>query len=94
MSKASEQELAELHGVVAKELKKVIEGEAATAAHFGAAIAFLKNNSITADASKDEGLKELSDALTRRRQQKKQDFREAAEAFGKSLGDSPSGLVN
>ena len=96
MSKASEEKLAVLHGVVAEELTTILGTEAATAAHFGAAIAFLKNNNITADAATNEGLNALKDKLARRRAEKKKDFREQADAFADRLGDGGfhTGLPN
>mgnify|MGYP006348582141 FL=1 len=39
----------------------------ATAAEISAAIAFLKNNNITADAATNQGLHDLSEALKNRR---------------------------
>ncbi len=97
MSKASEAELSELHGTIARELTKVIkdgvelptkDGEGTTrmtapAAYFGVAVALLKNNNITADPEKNEELKELNEKLQARRQSKRSElnFREAAEDF-------------
>lgn len=77
MSKASEQELAALHGAVARKLAEIIRGpedpEAAPApaAYFAAALAMLKQNNITADASKNEELDDLSRALQEKRKQNK-----------------------
>lgn len=96
MSKASEAELSDLHGALARGLKDIItdgvevptkEGSVkvtAPAAYFGAAVALLKNNNITADPSKNEELDALTKALQARRQGKRNDlnaFQEAAEAF-------------
>lgn len=101
MSKASEQELAELHGALARGLKDIItdgadvvtkEGVAkvtAPAAYFGVAVALLKNNNITADPEKNEELRDLNDKLQARRQSKRTElnFRRAAEDFAeKHLG--------
>lgn len=103
MSKASEQELSDLHGALARGLKDIIsdgvevptkEGSVkvtAPAAYFGAAVALLKNNNITADPSKNEELSDLNALLQKRRQSKKDElnFREAAEDFAdKHLGGS------
>lgn len=87
MSKASEEDLATLHGEVARALTGVISegvpvvvrGEEkdsvvkvpAPAAYFAAAITLLKNNAITADVSKNEELSDLSKALADRRKKAK-----------------------
>ena len=75
MSKASEAELSDLHGALARGLTDIIkdgvevptkEGSVkvtAPAAYFGAAVALLKNNNITADPSKNEELDALTKAL-------------------------------
>lgn len=104
MSKASEAELSELHGALARGLTDIIkdgvevptkEGSArvtAPAAYFGAAVALLKNNNITADPSKNEELDALTKALQARRQGKRNDlnaFQEAADDFAdKHFGGS------
>lgn len=96
MSKASEAELSKLHGELARGLTTIIsegvevptkEGSVkvtAPAAYFGAAVALLKNNNITADPSKNEELDALTKALQARRQGKRNnlnDFQQAAEDF-------------
>lgn len=97
MSKASEDKLGELHGVIATELASII-AEGATVmtkdgdpvkvsagpAYFGAAIAFLKNNNITADPATDAGLLDLQRTLSARRKDRKASLTgldEAADAF-------------
>lgn len=80
MAKASESALGTLHAAVAEALTDVIangavvtdkEGEAvritAPAAYLGAAIAFLKNNNITADAETNAGLSRLREQLNQRK---------------------------
>lgn len=86
MSKASEKALGDLHAAVAMSLANAIsaprytdEGEAingtegtmVSAAVLSAAITFLKNNNITADADTNEGLKGLKDQLEARRKDRK-----------------------
>lgn len=79
MSKASEQELSELHGVIARQLKTIIndgvpagEGTApASAAYFMAGLAMLKQNNITADANSNSDLRDLSEALAAKRKLQK-----------------------
>jgi hypothetical protein len=104
VSKASEQELAELHGALARGLKDIItdgaevmtkEGVAkvtAPAAYFGAAVALLKNNNITADPATDAGLQALTAALQKKRTDRKASmntgFTEAAEEFANKLDGS------
>lgn len=61
MSKASEEALAGLHLIVAEGLSERLQGEDAKAADFTAAIAFLKNNGITADLASSKALKNLLD---------------------------------
>lgn len=51
------------------------------------AITFLKNNSITADVEQDQGLRELSERLNRKRQASKQALQEAAQQFAERNGD-------
>lgn len=110
MTKATEQELAALHGALARGLKDIITDGAevatkegtvkvtAPAAYFGAAVALLKNNNITADPTTDEGLRGLAEALQAKRTARKKsmvNFEEAAIAFGESMGsDGFPGLVN
>ena len=104
MSKASEDALGALHAAVADQLSTIIkdgvkavdkEGEvvtlAAGPAYFGAAIAFLKNNNITADPSVDEGLQDLQRTLAARRRSRKDSLSgldEAAAAFAAINGEA------
>lgn len=80
---ATEEDLGELHGAIARTLTTVCsegavvldkEGNAmrvtAPAVYIGAAIAFLKNNNITASPSKNKDLAALKDTLGKRRQRK------------------------
>lgn len=84
MSKATEQELATLHGAIARGLTEIVsegvtivdkEGEAvklpASAAYYMAAITFAKNNNITADAAANEDLAALNRALAEKRKTQK-----------------------
>lgn len=87
MTKATEQELAELHGAIARGLTDVIaNGQAivvgrgedekiekvqASAAFFMAGIAMLKQNNITADAAGNADLQALNKALAERRTKQK-----------------------
>lgn len=88
MSKASEADLADLHGTIARTLADVIaegstvvvgrgddatvEKVTASAAYIMAGIAFLKNNNITADAGSNEELDALQRAVAERRQRSKE----------------------
>lgn len=63
MSKASVDALADLHGAIASELTRRIKENEASAADIGAAIKFLKDNSITADVENNEQLQSLRDKL-------------------------------
>jgi len=66
MSRATEAALSALHGVVAAELtRRIVESEA-TAADIGAAIKFLKDNSITASIEDNAALSELKQKLDQR----------------------------
>lgn len=88
MSKATEDDLGDLHATVARGLKAALEAEP-TAAIFGAAIAFLKNNNITADPSRNSDLAELQDKLAARRKEKKlslTSLREAQDDFERMIG--------
>ena len=86
MGKATESELGELHGAVARALTEVIEngivvgttGEdntpikaPAPAAYLVAALAMLKQNNITADPSTNKGLADLSARLAAKRKEGK-----------------------
>ncbi|QYD70155.1 hypothetical protein KZJ38_07570 [Paraburkholderia edwinii] len=63
MSKATQEALSELHGVVAKELTRRINENEASAADIGAAIKFLKDNHITAAIEDNSHLKDLKKKL-------------------------------
>jgi hypothetical protein len=87
MSKASESDLSDLHGVIARTLSDVIsegstvvvgkgndtavEKVTASAAYIMAGITFLKNNNITADAGSNKELDDLHKAMATRRQESK-----------------------
>lgn len=61
MSRATDDALGALHGVVAKTLKEKIESGEYTAADMGNAIKFLKDNGINADPDTDPSLQEFKD---------------------------------
>lgn len=93
---ASDKDLGELHSAVAVALKNVITNgvptENGTApappAYLGAAIAFLKNNNITADLTKNEDLQDLQNALNKRRSRLTPEaLQDAAREFAASNGD-------
>lgn len=95
MSKASEDALGELHGEVARTLTEIVrvrkDGDSLIvpgAAHIAAAIAFLKNNNITADASSNAELDELNRTLKERRARGKGrlNLTEAVETLERDLG--------
>lgn len=100
MSKASEDALCNLHKVVAEALTVAvtpreieIEGKPEvilpSAAHLGAAIAFLKNNNITADPATNKELSDLEQALQARRGRRlsQKDLDDAARTFAMANGD-------
>lgn len=72
---ASDKTLGALHAAVATALTEVIQGTVteegeripAPAPYFGAAIAFLKNNNITADVTTNDELSALQKALADKR---------------------------
>ena len=71
---ASDKTLGALHAAVATALTEVIQGTEvegvrvpAPAPYFGAAIAFLKNNNITADVTTNDELSALQKALADKR---------------------------
>ena len=68
--KAKEDALAVLHGVIAEYLTLKLMTGRATAAEVGAAITFLKNNSITADPATNAALADLRQKLKDRRDRK------------------------
>lgn len=89
MSKATEDELGKLHAIVARGLAAQLTGPEPTAAAFGAAISFLKNNNITADPTRNSDLLDLQDKLVQRRKEKKlslTQLREAQDDFEKLVG--------
>lgn len=94
--KATEDHLGILHGVVAEYLTLKLSSGKATAAEVGAAITFLKNNSITADPSTNLALSNLSRTLAERRTKRggltKQGEVEADEAFRAVMGNQMPGL--
>lgn len=102
MSKASESALGELHAAVAGALTNVIQAtdketgvSLCTAAHLGAAIAFLKNNNITADPDTNKGLTALRDAIQRKRLDAKSSMagkQRAAEDLERALAGEIPGL--
>lgn len=97
---ASDKKLGDLHAKVANALTEQVDGYIETdsegkertvrpsPALLGAAIAFLKNNNITADAEENSELRDLSKALAARRAKKVPQavLDEAAEAFSASHG--------
>lgn len=102
MAKASEDALGALHKAVAEALTQAVtptevdlgDGKKGTvlpsAAHLGAAIAFLKNNNITADPATNKELHGLEAALQARRQKRglsQTDLDDAARAFAAANGD-------
>lgn len=100
-TKASESALGELHAAVANALIGVIDAKdeagvpLCTAAHLGAAIAFLKNNNITADPDTNKGLTDLRDALQRKRLDAKSSMagkQRAAEDLERTLSGEIPGL--
>ncbi|MGA4005363.1 hypothetical protein ACI2US_03215 [Ralstonia nicotianae] len=70
MSKASTAELESLHAAVAKELQRRIDKEEASAADIGAAIKFLKDNSITAVIEDNSTMAALQEKLRARREKR------------------------
>lgn len=102
MTTASEQELSEMHGEVARKLTtilrdgvEVVKGEEVTvvtapAAYFAVAVTMLKNNNITATKN-NEALKGLRDELAQRRAKAKgklndRALRDANEDLDRQLG--------
>ncbi len=90
---ATEDALGALHKKVADVLTEALDGENINGAVLGAAITFLKNNSITADVQHNEGLSKLSEALQRKRERSKdrlKEFQQAEAEFHRSVGDPGS----
>jgi hypothetical protein len=55
--------LTQLHGLIAKELADLIKNGEATAAHFSAAITFLKNNGIDCDGMQNPETQSLAESM-------------------------------
>lgn len=96
-AKASEDKLGLLHGVVAEYLTLKLMTGAATAAEVGAAITFLKNNSITASPSTNAAISNLTRTLAERKARKggkltAAEGKEAEEAFQSLMGRDMPGL--
>lgn len=91
--RATEDKLGDLHGVVAEYLTLAISTGAVSPAVLGAAISFLKNNSITASPSTNEALSRLSQTLQERRTKRggltPAVAKEAEGAFGDLMGTMP-----
>ena len=102
---ATEEDLGGLHAGVCRALTEVVtegvpivdkDGEVvgkapAPAAYLGAAIAFLKNNNITASPSKNKDLAALKEALGKKRQRKElkpRDLQAAADEFERMQGSN------
>jgi len=96
-ARATEDALGTLHGVVAEYLTLKLMTGKATAAEVGAAITFLKNNSITASPSTNAALASLSQTLQERRNRKggltKQAAAEAEQAFASLMSGSMPGMT-
>jgi succinylglutamate desuccinylase len=63
MSKASEEELADLHAAVAKKLKTMLKDPECSAQDIAQAIKFLKDNNIAADIGYSKPLKDLKEQV-------------------------------
>jgi hypothetical protein len=63
MTKASEDELAELHAAVAKKLKAMLKDPECSAQDIAQAIKFLKDNNIAADIGYSKPLKDLKEVV-------------------------------
>ena len=86
---ASEDALGTLHSTLATILTEAIKSEEVTAATLSVAVAFLKNNNITANASSNAELDELTRALAARRKDGKGKLKEmqmAEEQFQHAVG--------
>jgi hypothetical protein len=91
--KASETALGQLHAAVATVLTKQLDNDEVSAATISAAITFLKNNNITADAEGNAELSTLAARLAEKRKSGKDDMANkhdalaaAAERLEKDLG--------
>lgn len=71
---ASDKELGDLHKKVAKVLTDALESDELSVAAVNAAIAFLKNNNITASPTDNAELAELNKQLAERRKKGKSDL--------------------
>jgi hypothetical protein len=103
---ASDKKLGDLHEAVADALSEQVKGYTktevtaageevqvevkASPALLSAAIAFLKNNNITADAEDNAALRDLNQALQARRKKKipQASLDEAADTFASRFGDA------
>lgn len=70
MAKATVADLGELHGILCEALKDQLQKEELTPAWATVAATFLKQNSISADPDKNEGLQELAKTLRDRKKGK------------------------
>jgi ABC-type Zn uptake system ZnuABC Zn-binding protein ZnuA len=71
MSKATEDQLNLLHGIVTQKLIDEISDEECSPAMMAQAIKMLKDNDVTASIHQDEGMHTLSDALKAKRDKRK-----------------------
>jgi hypothetical protein len=89
--RADEAKLGSLHGVVAEYLTLVISSGNCPPALIGAAITFLKNNSITADAATNTKLSALKETLAGKQRRggglTKPAMQEAHDAFADLMGN-------
>lgn len=86
---ATEDKLGTLHGIVAEYLSLKLATGKATAAEVGAAITFLKNNSITADPATNAALANLKGTLANRKRRgglTPQEANQATAQFDSMLG--------
>lgn len=89
VNRATEDKLGTLHGIVAEYLSLKLATGKATAAEVGAAITFLKNNSITADPATNAALANLKGTLANRKRKGNltpAEARVATEQFDTMLG--------
>ena len=89
VNRATEDKLGTLHGIVAEYLSLKLATGKATAAEVGAAITFLKNNSITADPATNAALANLKGTLANRKRKGNltpAEARAATEQFDSMLG--------
>lgn len=89
VNRATEDKLGTLHGIVAEYLSLKLATGKATAAEVGAAITFLKNNSITADPATNAALANLKGTLANRKRKGNltpAEARAATEQFDTMLG--------